>query len=76
MDSKIIKSGFEVVREFLDSLRGDKTIDADTLAAVHDLFETGKLSRTRLLVALEALRVSAIAQRNSTPSEGDVPGDD
>lgn len=67
MASENIKSGSEVVKEFLDSLQDDGAIDADTLAAVYDLFKTGKLSRIRLLRALEALRASAIAQGNKNP---------
>lgn len=76
MGSENIKLGSDVVSEFLDSLQGDEAIDADTLAAVHNLFKTGKLSRIRLLHALEALRASPIAQGNNAASEGDAPGDD
>ncbi len=76
MGSEDIKSGSEVVSEFLDSLQGDQAIDADTVAAVHDLFKTGKLSRFRLSSALERLRASAIAQGNNAASVGDAPGDD
>ena len=76
MGSEDIKLGSDVVSEFLDSLQGDEAIDADTLAVVHNLFKTGKLSRIRLFLALEALRASPIAQGNNAPSEGDAPGDD
>lgn len=76
MGSEDIRSGSEVVSEFLDSLQGEEAIDADTLAAVHNLFKTGKLSRIQLLRALEALRASPIAQGNNAASEGDAPGDD
>lgn len=76
MSSEDIKSGSEVVSEFLDSLHGDEAIDADTLTAVHELFKTGKLSRTRLLRALEKLRASDIAQRNHAAFEGKARGND
>lgn len=76
MGSEDIKSGSEVVSEFLNSLQGDEAIDSDTLASVHDLFEMNKLNRNRLFGALEALRASTIAQGNNAASEGDAPGDD
>ena len=76
MSSEDIKSGPEVVSEFLDSRHGDEAIDADTLTVVHELFKTGKLSRTRLLHALKELRASAIAQRNHATFEGEARDDD
>lgn len=76
MGSGDIKSGSAIVSEFLDSLQGDEAIDADTLTAVRDLFKTDKLSRIRLLGALEAKRANAIAQRNPTVSQADAPGND
>ena len=76
MGSEDIKSGSEVVSEFLGLLHGDEVIDADTLAAVGDLFKTGKLTRSRLLGALDALRASATTQATNAASEGDAPSHD
>ena len=56
MPAEKIKSGSQVVSEFVKSLQGDETIDKDTLGALRDLFQTGKLSKIRLLDSLEALR--------------------
>ena len=75
MASEEIKSGTQVVSEFLASLQGDATIDTGTLGAVHDLFETGKLNRTQLLNALEALRAKAVAQDAGGPG-ADASGHD
>jgi len=55
-NDSIIKSGPEIVDEFLDSLNGQDSIDASTLAAVRELYKSGKLTRTRLLQALEQAR--------------------
>jgi len=65
MASKEIKTGTQVVSEFLESLQGHETIDADTLGALHHLFKTGKLNKTQLLNALEPLRAKTVAQAAS-----------
>lgn len=70
-----IKYGPQVVSEFLDSLQGDESIDKDTLSAVYELFEAGKLTRTRLLNSLEALRAGRAAKDVDAAVEG-VPDDD
>jgi hypothetical protein len=75
MASEVIKSGPQVVSEFLDSLQGDESIDKDTLSAVHELFEAGKLTKTRLLNSLEALRAGMAAKDVHAAVEG-VPDDD
>lgn len=61
MTSDDIKSGSQVISEFLDSLQHDQDIDPGTLTAVCELFEAGKLSRTRLLSSLAAFRSDAVA---------------
>ncbi|MEJ2378389.1 MAG: hypothetical protein P8Y71_24395 [Pseudolabrys sp.] len=75
MASDQIKSGVEVVTDFLESLQGDKDIDADTLHAVRELFDAGKLTKTRLQNSLDELRATAIA-RGGDPGAKDAPGDD
>ena len=66
MASEEIKTGTQVVSEFLESLQGDESIDADTLGAVCDLFKTGKLSKMQLLKSLEVLRVKAVVPDTGT----------
>ncbi len=75
MASDQIKSGVEVVTDFLESLQGDKDIDADTLGAVRELFDAGKLTKTRLQNSLDELRATAIAG-GGDPGAKDAPGDD
>lgn len=60
MSSEEIRSGTQVVTDFIESLQGDETIDAATLNATRDLFELGKLNKTQLLKALDALRTKAV----------------
>ena len=76
MSAEEIKSGPQVVSEFVKSLQGDETIDTDTLSALHDLFQSGMLSKIRLLDALEALRTKPIAQDTGSVSGKDPLGDD
>ena len=59
MGSEDIKTGSEVVTDFLESLQGDESIDADTLSVLWDLFESGRLSKTQILKSLEAVRAMA-----------------
>jgi hypothetical protein len=76
MTSEDIKSGSQVISELLDSLQGDRDIDAATLTAVRELFEVGALSRTRLLSSLAALRTDAVAlAANAAPDVGKVDDD-
>lgn len=60
MSSEEIKSGTQVVTDFIESLQGDETIDAATLNATRDLFKQGKLSKTQLLKVLDVLRTKAV----------------
>ena len=60
MSSEEIKSGTQVVTDFIESLQGDETVDAPTLNATRDLFKLGKLNKTQLLKALDALRTRAV----------------
>lgn len=76
MPAEEIKSGSQVVSEFVKSLQGDETIDVDTLGALRDLFQSGILSKIRLLDALEALRAKPIAQDTGPMSGKDASGDD
>jgi hypothetical protein len=55
-DDAVIKSGPEIVQEFLDSLNAGDPIDPLTLACIRDLHKSGKLTRTRLLQSLEQAR--------------------
>lgn len=75
MASDQIKSGVEVVSDFLESLQGDKDIDADTLGAARELFDAGKLTKTRLQNSLDALRAAAIAGGDD-PAAKDASGND
>lgn len=75
MASEDIKTGSEVVSEFLESLQGDESIDADTLDALRDLFKLGKLSKTQLLKSLELLR-NKVAVPDAELPGGDTPGHD
>jgi hypothetical protein len=55
-DDSVIKSGPEIVTEFLDSLSEGDSIDSQTLASIRELHKSGKLTRTRLLQSLEEAR--------------------
>lgn len=70
MASEEIKTGSQVVSEFLESLQGDESVDAATLGAIRELFKAGKLSKTQVLKSLETLRTKAIAQDVGTPTQG------
>jgi hypothetical protein len=52
MGSPPIKSGAEVVLEFLDSLQSNTTLDPNVVAAIQELQRQGKLTKVRLLQAL------------------------
>jgi hypothetical protein len=76
MTSEDIKSGSQVISEFLDFFQGGDDIDAGTLAAVRELFEAGTLSRNRLLSSLATLRSDAIALATSAAPALDELDDD
>ena len=67
MASEEIKTGSQVVTEFLESLQEDPDIDGETLVALGELFKAQKLTKTRLLRILEEQRAKAIA-RESAPA--------
>ena len=56
-DSKCIKSGPEVVQEFITRMAKDPKVDPATIKAVRDLIAAdGKVSITKLQRELELLR--------------------
>jgi len=56
----IIKSGPEIVSDFLDGLEAGEFLDADTVGCIRDLQQTANLTRTRLLQALEQVRATTL----------------
>jgi hypothetical protein len=60
MSSEDIRTGSQVVTDFLESLQGKDDIDAATLNAASDLFKLGKLNKIQLLKSLDALRAQAV----------------
>lgn len=69
MPSEEIKTGSQVVSEFLESLQGEQNIDGDTLDALRSLFKTQKLTKTRLLKSLEEQRGKAVARESGAPGQ-------
>ena len=63
-----IKSGTDIVNDFLKSLEGDCDIDADTLEAVRHLVSSESFTFTRLLQRLESLRKAHLE-----PDESHIP---
>lgn len=55
-DDSLIKSGPEIVSEFLDSLSEGESIDSRTLASIRELHKSGRLTRTRLQQSLDEAR--------------------
>lgn len=76
MTSEDIKSGPQVISEFLDSFQVGQDIDPGTVTAIRDLFEAGKLSRTRLLSALAAIRTGAVTPPTNAKPDLDESDDD
>jgi len=66
-DDDAIKSGLEIISEFLASLDEGSSIDPQTVASIRELHKSGKLTQTRLLQSLEQARSSA----PSTDGEGE-----
>jgi hypothetical protein len=64
MSGSAIKSGPEVISEFLASKKGDKAIDAQTLATVQELFDSKKLTKTQLLRSLEKSLFDSMMKTN------------
>ena len=70
MSPEEIKSGVEVISDFLTSLKSKNEVDPLTLDTIRALFEANKLSKAQLLRALEATREKAINQSSSKKSSG------
>jgi len=51
-----IKSGEEVVSDFLTAIRAKSAVDTDTLSEIQTLRTEGKLSKVALLKSLQTLR--------------------
>ncbi len=56
MPDKEIKSGPEIVKEFIEHLLGDESLDKDTIEIISALYKENKLTVTRLQQALDAKR--------------------
>jgi hypothetical protein len=55
-DTGSIQTGPEIVSLFLESLEGDFSFDPNTVACIRDLSRAEKLTKTRLMQALERVR--------------------
>jgi hypothetical protein len=51
---KTIKSAPEIIKEFIDGLETDPSLDKDTVEVIKQLHLTNKLTHTRLQQVLEA----------------------
>lgn len=60
MTTENIKTASEVITEFLDTQTKDKSLDADTVAAVSKLRKDDDLSKVKLLRKLEEARKDAL----------------
>ena len=56
MDDKTIRSGPDIVKEFVCALLEDTTLDKDTVEVINHLYDESKLSPTKLQQALELKR--------------------
>lgn len=65
-----IKSGPEVVSDFLDALKTNKEIDGKVVEALTTLASDGKLSKTRLLNSLQILREDQSKATSGSSKEG------
>ena len=54
--SREIKSGKEILDEFFERIESDKELDQDTVAAIVELYRSGRLTDTGLTNALSELR--------------------
>ena len=76
MSSQVIKSGLEVVNDFLSTADSLSGVNAATLAAVRELHAEGKLTDTKLsqkLAALRDTRKSELATVEQNAAEIRVP---
>ncbi len=51
-----IKSGKKILDEFFKDIKSDENLDQDTVAAIVDLYESGKLTDRNLTSTLSELR--------------------
>ena len=51
-----IKSGKEVLEEFIANIKKNEDLDADIVGLISDLYEEGKVSKTNLLNGLSSIR--------------------
>ncbi|MDD3014706.1 MAG: hypothetical protein PHC34_13480 [Candidatus Gastranaerophilales bacterium] len=51
-----IKSGQEVLDDFIASIKGNELLDKDTVTAVVNLYEAGKFTKTNLVNAMSHIR--------------------
>ena len=56
MTEKRIKSGPQIVKEFIESLKTNKSLDKRTVEAIELLYTENKLTLTKLQQALESER--------------------
>lgn len=56
MDDKKIKSGPDIVKEFVRGLNDEPTLDKDTVQVIVQLYKEDKLTPTKLQQALELKR--------------------
>ena len=56
MNGKTIRSGPDIVKEFVRALLEDPSLDKDTVEAIEHLYNENKLSPTKLQQALELKR--------------------
>ena len=56
MKEKSLKSGNEIVNDFIHSLRDRDEMDRDSFQAIRDLHEAGTLTKVRLLNLLKENR--------------------
>ena len=56
MNEKTIRSGPDIVKEFVHSLLEDPSLDKDTVEVIEHLYNDNKLSPTKLQQALELKR--------------------
>jgi hypothetical protein len=55
-EAELVQRGLEVVRLFLESLDADPSLDPSTVECITQLSRAEKLTKTRLLQALESAR--------------------
>ncbi len=56
MSGKKIRSGPEIVKEFIEGLNNNEFLDKDTVDAIQELHAQGKLKQTRIQQLLELKR--------------------